>query len=66
VTLAGAVTEQSLDDHAIAPAAVQLPVPPMNPDFLETEPFQKGTARSVLRKHPAGELVHAPCRRRFN
>jgi hypothetical protein len=52
VTLAGAVTEQSLDDHAITPAAVQLPVPPMNPDFLETEPFQKGTARSVLRKHP--------------
>jgi len=30
----------------------------MNPDFLETEAFQKGTAGRVLRKYPAGELVH--------
>src|SRR5215472_3511987 len=29
----------------------------MNPDFLETEAFQKRTARRVLRKHPAGKLM---------
>ena len=40
MTLAGAPVEQPLGDHAIAPAAIQLPVPPMDADFLDTEPFQ--------------------------
>ena len=57
VTFASAPVEQSFYDHAVTPAAVQLPVPLMNPDFLETEPFQKGAASCVLGKHPAGELV---------
>jgi hypothetical protein len=38
-SLASARIEQPLNDHAVAPDAIQLPVPPMNPDFLETEPF---------------------------
>ena len=38
----------------------------MNPDFLETEAFQKGAACRVLRKYPAGKLVHPSCRRCFD
>src|SRR5260221_11023196 len=53
-SLAGAPIEQPLDDHAVTPATIQLPVPPVNPDFLETKPFQKGTAGRVLGKNPAG------------
>src|SRR5262249_36595160 len=56
-SLGRALTEQSLDDHAVKPAAIQLPMAPMNPDFLETEAFQKGAAGRVLGKDPAGKLV---------
>ena len=38
----------------------------MNPNFFETEAFQKRTAGRVLRKYPAGELVHASLSRRFD
>ena len=38
----------------------------MNPDFLETEAFQKRAACRVLRKYPAGKLVHPSCRRCFD
>jgi len=58
--------EQPLDYHAVTPAAIQLPVPAMNPDFLETQPLQKGAARLVLGKHPADQFVKACRRARLN
>ena len=48
--------EQDLDDHAVEPLSVQLPVASVDPDLAETQRASEREARLVLREDPAEQL----------
>src|SRR5215211_4299229 len=50
------LTEQQLDDHAVAPLAVELAVAAVEPDLAEAERPAEREARFVLGEDPAHEL----------
>jgi|SRR6516162_1533995 len=58
--------QQPFDNHAVAPAAIQLSVASMDSDLIETQSFQEAAARNILRKHPAGKLVQTSGRGRLH
>src|SRR5439155_12928053 len=53
------IAEQLLDDHAIAPHALELAVTPVDADDAKAGAFVKRDARGVLREDPRHELPEA-------
>ena len=58
------LAEQPLDEHAVAPLAVELPVAALDPDLVEACRAVDGAARRVRGEDPRGELVVAGVGRR--
>jgi hypothetical protein len=56
--------DQAFDDHAVAPRPIELCVAAMHADLRKTEPLQQGTARDILGKDAARQLVEPGSLRR--
>src|SRR5438105_9903871 len=57
--LAGRRPDQPLHDQAVAPAAVQLAVPSVDPDLAKAQAATEGAAGLVLGKDPRHQLMEA-------